>query len=174
MLRLILKENFFHFSGKHYLQNHETAISTKTAVLIALPMFSWHILKQRLYAKLSLEQQFGIATYTISFPYGTWVNQTSKPSLKKQAYITQQLNSRPKRLTLRLRFETQLYTKAQDSRKNLSLIQRHILNKRKASCTHISPRVTLQMLKKEFVKGEALWILRKNSSETTFEENNSN
>ena len=53
-------------------------------------------------------------------------------------------------------------------------MQRHILNKRKASCTHISPRVTLQMLKKEFVKGEALRILRKNSSETTFEENNSN
>ena len=29
-------------------------------------------------------------------------------------------------------------------------------------------------VKKEFVKGEALRILRKNSSETTFEENNSN
>ena len=44
------------------------------------------------------------ATYTISFPYGTLVNQTSKPSLNKQAYITQLLNSRPKHLTLRLRF----------------------------------------------------------------------
>ena len=30
------------------------------------------------------------------------------------------------------------------------------------------------MLKKKIVKGEALKILRKNSSETTFEENNSN
>ena len=40
MLRLILKENFFHFSGKHYLQNHGTAMGTKTAVLIPLPMFS--------------------------------------------------------------------------------------------------------------------------------------
>ena len=47
------------------------------------------------------------------------------------------------------------------------------LNKRKPSCTHISPRVTLQMLKKGFVKGEALRILRKSSSETTFEEDNS-
>ena len=53
-------------------------------------------------------------------------------------------------------------------------MQRHILNKRKRSCTHISPRVTLQKLKKGFVKGETLRILRKNSSETTFEENNSN
>ena len=44
------------------------------------------------------------ATYTISFPYGTLVNQTSKPSLNKQTYITQLLNSRPKHLTLRLCF----------------------------------------------------------------------
>ena len=48
MLKLILKENFFHFSGKHYLQNHGTAVGTKTAVLIPLPIFSWHILKQQL------------------------------------------------------------------------------------------------------------------------------
>ena len=26
--RVILKENFFHFKGKHYLQNHGTAIGT--------------------------------------------------------------------------------------------------------------------------------------------------
>ena len=36
----------------------------------------------------------------MSFPYGTWVNQTSKPSLNKQTYITQLLNSWPKHLTL--------------------------------------------------------------------------
>ena len=47
MLRLILKSNFFHFSGKHYLQDHGTAMGTKTAVLIPLPIFSWHILKQQ-------------------------------------------------------------------------------------------------------------------------------
>ena len=31
-------------------------------------------------------------------------------------------------------------------------MQRHILNKRKPSCTHISPRVTLQVLKKDLSK----------------------
>ena len=62
MLRLILKENFFHFSGKHYLQTHGTAMGTKTAVSIPLPTFSWHILKQQRYAKPSLYQQFGNAT----------------------------------------------------------------------------------------------------------------
>ena len=70
--------------------------------------------------------------------------------------------------------DTVVLTEAHDSRKNLSLMQRHILNKRKPSCTHISPGVTLQVLKKGFVKGEALRILRKNSSETTFEEKHSN
>ena len=49
------------------------------------------------------------------------------------------------------------------------------LNKRKPSCKHISPRVTLQMLKKDLSKEKPCQrILRKNSSETTFEENNSN
>ena len=48
ILRLILKRNFFHFNGKHYPENHGTAIGTKTAVLIPLPIFSWHILKQQL------------------------------------------------------------------------------------------------------------------------------
>ena len=45
MFRLTLKENFFHINGKHYLQNYGTAMGTKTAVLIPLPIFSWHILK---------------------------------------------------------------------------------------------------------------------------------
>ena len=40
MLRLILKENFVHFNGNHYLQNHGTTMGTKTAVLIPLPIFS--------------------------------------------------------------------------------------------------------------------------------------
>ena len=35
-----MQENFFHFNGKHYLQNHGTAMGTKTAVLIPLPIFS--------------------------------------------------------------------------------------------------------------------------------------
>ena len=48
MVRLILKENFFHFNGKHYLQTHGTVIGAKTEVSIPLPTFSWHILKQHL------------------------------------------------------------------------------------------------------------------------------
>ena len=35
MLRLILKENSFHFNGKNYLQTHGTAMGTKMAVSFA-------------------------------------------------------------------------------------------------------------------------------------------
>ena len=35
MLRLILKENSFHFNGKNYLQTHGTAMGTKMAVSLA-------------------------------------------------------------------------------------------------------------------------------------------
>ena len=37
-------------------------------------------------------------------------------------------------------------------KKNLSLMQRQILNKRKPSCTHISSHVTLQVLKNDLPK----------------------
>ena len=53
-------------------------------------------------------------------------------------------------------------------------MQRHILNKRKHSCAHISPRVNLQVLKKDLSKEKPWESCVKNSSETTFEENNSN
>ena len=42
MLRLILRENSFQFSGKHYLQSHGTARGTKTAVAFA-SIFMAHI-----------------------------------------------------------------------------------------------------------------------------------
>ena len=69
---------------------------------------------------------------------------------------------------------TVVYKGTRFKEKNLSFMQRHIVNKRKPSCTHISPRVSLPSVKKGFVKTEVLRILRKNSSETTSEESNTN
>ena len=103
MLRLILKENFFHFNGKHHLQNHGTAMGPKTAVLIPLPIFSWHIETTTL-SKTVLRTTVWKCYIHDIFTLWDRVNQASKPSLNKQAYITQLLNSRPKHLTLRLRF----------------------------------------------------------------------
>ena len=51
---------------------------------------------------------------------------------------------------------------------------RHILNKRKPSCTYIPPRVNLQVLKKDLSK-EAPWeSYEKIHQKQFFEENNSN
>ena len=35
LIEFILKEKFSHLNGKHYLQTHETAMGTKTAVFFA-------------------------------------------------------------------------------------------------------------------------------------------
>ena len=48
-MRLILKENSFQFSGKHYLQRHGIAMGTKMAVAFAV-IFMAHIERQLLAA----------------------------------------------------------------------------------------------------------------------------
>ena len=49
MLRIVLKENFFHFNGKHYLQHHGTAMGMhKDSSFDSFANKSWHILKQQL------------------------------------------------------------------------------------------------------------------------------
>ena len=50
-MRLILKENSFQFSGKHYLQTHGIAMGTKMAVAFTV-IFMAHIKKQLLTASL--------------------------------------------------------------------------------------------------------------------------
>ena len=97
--------------------------------------------------KTSQNQQFGNATLTIYFHCGTSANQTLNNSSNKPTHITLQSNSRLKSDTLKLHFWIQLYTKAKDSRDNLSLILKHILSQRKLFNTHISPLVTRQVLK---------------------------
>ena len=49
LMRLILKENSFQFSGKHYLQTHGIAMGTKMAVAFVV-IFMAHIKKQLLAA----------------------------------------------------------------------------------------------------------------------------
>ena len=104
MLRIVLKENFFHFNGKYYPQNHGTAGHKDSSFDSFTNIFKAYIETTTLSKTIFRTTVCGNPTYTIPFPYGTWVNQTSKPSLNKQTYITQLLNSRPKYLTLRLRF----------------------------------------------------------------------
>jgi len=56
MLSLILKENFFQFNGKDYLQTHGTAMGTKMAVALAnifMASIEKEILRQSVYKPLT-------------------------------------------------------------------------------------------------------------------------
>ena len=95
-------------------------MGTKTAVFFANIFMAY--IETTILSKTIFKPTVWKCYIDIFFPHGTYVNQTSKPSLNKQTHITQILNSRPKHLILRLFFKTWLYTKAQD----LSLMKKHI------------------------------------------------
>ena len=95
------------------------------------------------------------------------------PSLNKQTYITQLLNSWPKHLTLRCSvFRHGCIQRHKIQEKSILDAKTHFKRTETFLHTHFTS-CHLPSVKKGFVKGEALRILRKNSLETTFEENNS-
>ena len=99
MLRLILKENFFQFKGKHHRQ---TAMDKKTAVSFA-NIFMAYIKTQILSTqnRQSLNHQFGIDPWDVrKSDIAAFFAQANF----KETYITLIFNSRPKYLTLRLCF----------------------------------------------------------------------
>ena len=69
MLRLILKENSFHFNGKNFLQTHRTAMGTKMAVSFA-NIFMAAVEAELLSAVLK-SRSFGKDASMTSFLYGT-------------------------------------------------------------------------------------------------------
>ena len=147
MLTLILKENSFQFNGKNYLQIHGTAMGTKMAVAFAnifMANIETQILSKNV-IKPTVWKRY------IDDIFSLW--DISKPDIEQfieQAnshHPTVQSNSRLKSQTLKLHFWIQSYTKAKDSRDNLSLILKHILSQRKLFNAHISPLVTRQVLK---------------------------
>ena len=173
MLRLILKENFFHSNGKHYLQNHGTAIGTKTAVLIPLPIFFITCIETTTQAKLSLERQFGNATYTISFPYGKMSKSDIEAVFEQANLHHPTIEFTAKTFDTETAFlDTVVYKGTRFREKSILDAKTHFKQTETFLHTHFiwchPPNV-----RKGFVKGQALRILRINSSETTFEENNS-
>ena len=104
MLRLILKENSFQFSGKHYLQTHGTAMGTKTVIEVSFAnIFMAHIettILSRTVFKPTVWKRY------IDDIFSLW--DLGKPGIKafiEQANLHPQLsNSKPKCLTLRLFF----------------------------------------------------------------------
>ena len=174
MLRLILKENFFHFNGKDYLQNHGTAMGTKTAVLIPLPIFFITYIETTTLSKTV----FGTTVWKcyIHDIFSLW--DMSKPDI--EAFIEQANLHHPTIKFTAETFDTEtafldtvVYKGTRFKEKSILDAKTHFKQTETFLHTHFTschpPNV-----KKGFVKGEALRILRKNSSETIFEENNSN
>ena len=172
MLRLILKENFFRFNGKHYLETHRTAMSTKTAVSLA-NIFMAYIETTTLSKTVFRTTILKSYIHNIFSPWDM-----SKPDI--EAFIEQASLHHPTIEFTAETFDTEtafldtvVYKGTRFKEKSILDAKTHFKQTETFLHTHFTschpPNV-----KKEFVKGEALRILRKNSSETTFEEKHSN
>ena len=168
-LRLILQKNSFEFNGKNYLQTHGTAMGTKMAVSFAnifMAKVETDILSQSV-TKPLVWKRF-IATTVFSL----WdINREKKtkfielankhhPTIKFTAEVSD---------TETTFLDTEVY-------KGERLKKEAVLDVR----THFKPTETFQYthysschpagVKKGFIKGEALRLLRTNSSKILFEE----
>ena len=169
MLRLILKENSFQFNGRHYLQTHGTAMGTKTAVSFAnifMAKIETEILS-KVVSKPTVWKRYiddVFSLWDISKPdIETFIEQVNlhHPTIKFTAEISN---------TETVFLDTTVY-------KGTRFKDQSILDVK----THFKPTETFQYthftschppsVKNGFVKGEALRILRKNSSKDAFEEN---
>ena len=165
MLRLILQENSFQFIGKDYLQIHGTAMGTKMAVSFADIFMAKieteiinHCTKKPLVWKRYIDDVLSLWD-TSKEEVNTFIEQANSyhPTIKFTAEISD------KEITF---LDTRIY-------KGEGLKKKSILDTR----THFKPTETFQYtcnppgVKKGFIKGEALRLLRTNSSKETFEEN---
>ena len=106
--------------------------------------------------------------------HGTWVNQNIEAFIEQANLYHPAIKFTAEAFDTKTAFlDTAEYKGTRFKRKSILDAKTHF----KQTETFLHTHFTLchpPSVKKEFVKGEALRILRKNSSETTFEENNSN
>ena len=169
MLRLILKENSFHFNGKNYLQTHGTAMGTKMAVSFA------NIFMAAVETEIISRSHLKPLTWKryIDDVFSLWNINKGEIS----SFIELANNYHP---TIKFTAEisdTEITFLDTCVYKGERFNKESILDVR----THFKPTETFQYthftschppgVRKGFVKGEALRLLRTNSSKTTFEEN---
>ena len=169
MLGLILKENSFQFNGRYYLQTHGTAMGTKTAVSFAnifMAKIETEILS-KVVSKPTVWKRYIDDVFSLwdisKHDIETFIEQVNlhHPTIKFTAEISN---------TETVFLDTTVY-------KGTRFKDQSILDVK----THFKPTETFQYthftschppsVKNGFVKGEALRILRTNSSKDTFEEN---
>ena len=167
-LRLILQENSFQFNGKNYLQTHGTAMGTKMAVAFAnifmakveTDILSQSVIKPLVWKRFidDIFSLWNVSRDEIS----KFIEQANKhhPTIKFTAEISE---------TETTFLDTNVY-KGERFKKAAVL----------DVCTHFKPTETFQYthfsschppgIRRGFVKGEALRLLRTSSSKTLFEE----
>jgi len=169
MLRLILQENSFQFNGKDYLQIHGTAMGTKMAVSFAnlfMAAVETEILNNSTNKPLAwkryIDDVFSLWNTSIEDIHG-FIEQANRhhPTIKFTAEISDKET---------IFLDTCVYKG--DRFKDTSILDVR---------THYKPTETFQYthfsschppgVSKGFIKGEALRLLRTNSSKETFEEN---
>ena len=169
MLRLILKENSFHFNGKNFLEIHGTAMGTKMAVSFAnifMAAVETEIIERSSKKPLIWKRY-------IDDVFSLW-------NLNKEeitAFIELANNYHP---TIKFTAEisdTEITFLDTCVYKGERFKEESILDVR----THFKPTETFQYthftschppgVRKGFIKGEALRLLRTNSSKATFKEN---
>ena len=166
MLGLILKENSFEFKGENYLQTHGTAMGTKMAVALA-NIFMAEIETNLLNQSRIKPMAWNIISMTF-FP--NW--DTKREDL--DIFIAQANKYHP---TIKLRrsqtpkwlFLTQWFTKEQVSTQNRSLTSKLTINKTETFQYIHYTSCQPPDVKRGFIKGEAIRLLRTNSSETHFQ-----
>ena len=172
MFRLILKENSFQFNGKHYLQTHGTAMGTKTAVSFA-NIFMAHIettILSRTVFKATVWKRYIDDIFFLwdisKRDIEAFIEQANlhHPTIKFTAEISD---------TETVFLDTVVYKGTRFKEKSILDVKTHFKKTETFQYTHFTS-CHPPSVKKGFVKGEALRILRTNSSKTTFEENISN
>ena len=164
MLQLILKENSFQFNGKHYLQTHGTAMGTKMAVAFANIFMSavetkitrlrpnkppvWKRYIDDIFSLWSIDKK----------SIGSFIELANNyhPTIKFTAEISD----------IEITFlDTCIYKGYRFERENILDVRTESFQYTEFSSCH-PPGV-----RKGFIKGEALRLLRTNSSKKTFEDN---
>ena len=167
-LRLILQENSFQFNGKNYLQTHGTAMGTKMAVAfsnIFMNKVETEILSQSLFKPLVwkryIDDIFSLWT-TNRDRIEHFIEQANNhhPTIKFTAEISD------KETTF---LDTYIYKGERFERDAILDVRTHFKPTETFQYTHFAS-CHPQGVKKGFIKGEALRLLRTNSSKIIFEE----
>ena len=165
--RLILQENSFQFNGKNYLQTHGIAMGTKMAVAFAnifIGRVETEIMSQSaikpLVWKRYIDDIFSLWN-TNRGEITQFIEQANKhhPTIKFTAEVSD---------TERTFLDTIIYKGARFETKSVLDVRTHFKPTETFQYTHFSSCHPTGV-KRGFVKGEALRLLKTNSSKTLFE-----